>query len=167
MASKCTKCKKSIGGFGDNVHWETHKGKKYCETCLPSKKNAKDTKKLSLEIKTSTYYSCDKCGKRFKTLKNAEKHEENCEGSEEQDKEDYKEKELEEKTTRYQIRCNQCGYVWDTKYARIPAKCPACARSIHNNASNYTVLTRYIRSNACCGAVMIIILTLLTLLLLV
>ena len=46
-------------------------------------------------------------------------------------------------TDGYQIECLSCGYVWNTKYSQISAKCPSCNSRIYG-AGNYTVHTRYI-----------------------
>jgi len=42
---------------------------------------------------------------------------------------------------RYELQCGWCDYVWETRYPRIPAQCPACNRRIHYSG-NYTVLRR-------------------------
>ena len=47
-------------------------------------------------------------------------------------------------TDGYKIECLSCGYVWDTKYSQISAKCPSCNSRIYGTG-NYTVHTRYIR----------------------
>ncbi len=44
--------------------------------------------------------------------------------------------------TRFKLRCNNCNYVWDTKYNRIPAKCPSCGTRIYGT-SKYTLLKVY------------------------
>lgn len=44
--------------------------------------------------------------------------------------------------TRFQLSCNKCNYIWDTKYNRIPAKCPSCGTRIYGT-SRYTVLAEY------------------------
>ena len=44
---------------------------------------------------------------------------------------------------RYKIQCLRCNYVWETKYPRIPAKCPSCKDNIHNTV-NYNLITQYI-----------------------
>lgn len=43
---------------------------------------------------------------------------------------------------RYQLKCNKCGYYWDTKYAKIPARCPACGGKIFGT-NNYSILKEY------------------------
>ncbi|PIZ50561.1 hypothetical protein COY27_06790 [Candidatus Woesearchaeota archaeon CG_4_10_14_0_2_um_filter_33_13] len=50
----------------------------------------------------------------------------------------------EKKITGYQLKCDLCEYVWDTKYPRIPAKCPSCHSSIFNS-NNYSILTEYVK----------------------
>jgi len=45
--------------------------------------------------------------------------------------------------TRYQLKCNKCYYIWDTKYNRIPAKCPSCGTIIYGNITKYSVLKEY------------------------
>ena len=61
-----------------------------------------------------------------------------------EDKDKTKEELEEEKTTGYQLKCLGCDYVWDTKYPRIPAKCPSCQSNIYKE-DNYEVLTRYVK----------------------
>ena len=43
----------------------------------------------------------------------------------------------------YQIECLSCGYVWNTKYSQISAKCPSCSGKIYGSG-NYTIRTQYI-----------------------
>src|SRR3989338_7684448 len=48
-----------------------------------------------------------------------------------------------EMTDGYQIECLSCGYVWDTKYPQISAKCPSCNSRIYGTG-NYTILTQHV-----------------------
>lgn len=43
---------------------------------------------------------------------------------------------------RYQLKCKNCSYYWDTKYAKIPARCPSCGGKIFGTY-NYEVLKEY------------------------
>ena len=44
---------------------------------------------------------------------------------------------------RYKIECLSCGYIWETRYPKVPAGCPSCHAKIHNTG-NYNLITRYI-----------------------
>ena len=125
---------------------------------------------------TGDYFTntCTTCHKPVGTFWNGEyercgTNDPYCHKCAKQLKERLKIEETEQRTVGYQVQCNRCGYAWDTKYARVPAKCPSCAGSIYNNPANYTLVTRYLASRQppCCGAVMIIILTFLLLLIVI
>ena len=64
---------------------------------------------------------------------------------------DNKQKEDEGEITGYHLKCNNCGYKWNTKYAQISAKCPSCNKRIHGT-NNYTIVTthKYYPSSGCC-----------------
>ena len=50
--------------------------------------------------------------------------------------------------TGYRLKCLNCNYTWDTKYAKIPARCPSCNRNIYNS-DNYEVLNTYQFTSPC------------------
>jgi len=49
------------------------------------------------------------------------------------------EKQPNKKIIRYHLKCLNCDYIWETKYAKIPANCPSCKSKIHNS-SNYQIV---------------------------
>ena len=44
----------------------------------------------------------------------------------------------------YQVKCHKCGYVWRTRYPKIPARCPACNVRIYGT-DNYSVPVKYVK----------------------
>ena len=52
------------------------------------------------------------------------------------------------KTGHFQLKCLKCEYTWDTKYPKIPAKCPSCNSKIYGSA-NYEIIKEYQESSNC------------------
>ena len=118
MASECTKCKRSIGGFRDSTSWSTYKGKKYCENCLPEKCH------ICLKEKSKIFHFGDKiiCH--------------DCYKIEQKERKSQREKELKrnslirKKTKNYygcEIECDNCGHVWVIRKKRGQStRCGKC-----------------------------------------
>ena len=67
-------------------------------------------------------WKCDKCGKKFKTKKKAEKHEKSCtkgktKKKKKKNKSDGKNEE-KDKVKEYKRKCNECGKVWHSLVSR-------------------------------------------------
>lgn len=43
-------------------------------------------------------------------------------------------------SSHFKLKCLKCGYIWNTKYSKIPAICPSCKCKIFNS-SNYENIT--------------------------
>lgn len=43
------------------------------------------------------------------------------------------------KKTHFKLKCLKCGYIWNTKYDKIPARCPSCNNMIYGT-NNYETL---------------------------
>lgn len=43
----------------------------------------------------------------------------------------------------YKLKCLNCDYIWETRYNKIPAKCPSCNTLIYKS-NNYEIVTKFI-----------------------